>query len=444
MEAIVKRVLTRANLISAAVVLVCMVAVAFFGLGAYIRFGDRILPSISIDGIGISGLTREDAEQALNLSERELRAKAAEVTILFPDGSGFSITGESVRFGEDAQYVIGNALSLGRGDGFIMDTVTFLQRMVSDNEELNVYFGPDAGHLISLVTDYANSYNKKLEESKPFVNEDKIVIVKGAGQVQASELELFELVYNGLNDSFNAGRPIEIAYVLPESYPSVIDLMTIRRSILIIPISAEYDPETKTISESIEGRDIALADAISLLDSVDSGQRVEISIVPTHPEVTREYLESFLFRDLIGETVTRIGGSENRLNNIVLSSAAVDGYVLEPGDEFSFNQVVGRRTAERGYKSAPMISGGQTVMGLGGGICQVSSSIYSSIMDADIKVTERYPHGRPVDYLPRGRDATVSWGYLDFRFVNNTERPLRIDVEVDGRTLTVQVFGTID
>ena len=161
------------------------------------------------------------------------------------------------------------------------------------------------------------------------------------------------------------------------------------------------------------------------------------------PEAVRTQLGRELFQDMIGETITTIAGTANRLNNVVLSSAAVDGFILEPGKEFSFNQVVGRRTRERGYLPAPAFSGGQVVQAVGGGICQVSSSIFSAIMDTDIRVTERRPHGQPVTYLPRGRDATVSWGTIDFRFVNNTLYPLRIDAKVDGRTLTVRVFGTL-
>jgi len=230
---------------------------------------------------------------------------------------------------------------------------------------------------------------------------------------------------------------------LPESDADKAQLAAIRRRLLAMPLSASYDPETKTISESIVGIDFDYPAAIALLDEAASGKTVSFGIEYEQPKVTQEYLENLLFRDLIGECVTQIAGTENRLNNIVLSSEAIDGIVLEPGEEFSFNQVVGRRTSARGYKSAPAFSGGQVVQAIGGGICQVSSTIYSAIKDSDLRVKERHAHGRPVAYLPRGRDATVSWGTLDFKFVNNTEYPLRVDVDVESRTLTVNVFGTL-
>jgi len=114
-----------------------------------------------------------------------------------------------------------------------------------------------------------------------------------------------------------------------------------------------------------------------------------------------------------------------------------------PGEEFSFNETVGIRTAERGYRSAPIILAGQFAQGIGGGICQTSSTIFAAIKPTQLLVTERRPHGLPVAYLPRGWDAAVSWGHMDFRFVNNTDYPLLIEVELDYRTLTARVFGTV-
>jgi len=267
--------------------------------------------------------------------------------------------------------------------------------------------------------------------------------VKGAGQVSADEDEVYSLALNGLYKSLANGNPVRIGYSLPDAKTDIAELAGIRRGILIEPVSAQYDPVTKTISDSKAGVDFDIDAAIALLDNTKSGKTVTIGLEHTQPEVSRENIENLLFRDLIAQCVTQIPGTANRLNNIVLASEAVNGYILEPGEEFSFNRIVGIRTAERGFKSAPAYSGGEIVQAIGGGICQVSSTIYSAIKDTDIRVTERHPHGRPVAYLPWGRDATVSWGSLDFRFINNTDYPLRIDAVVEGRTLTVQIYGTV-
>jgi vancomycin resistance protein YoaR len=117
--------------------------------------------------------------------------------------------------------------------------------------------------------------------------------------------------------------------------------------------------------------------------------------------------------------------------------------VLNPDEEFSFNEVVGPRTSARGFLPAGVFIGGRLEEGIGGGICQTSSTLYSAIMDSELYITERYPHGRAIPYLPRGRDATVFWNVLDFKFENNTDYPLRIDFDLDDRSLTARVYGTI-
>ena len=436
-------------LIAAAIVVGLAVA-GFCLTGAYVQYNSQIFPNVSIDGVDVSGLSGVEARQAVDVFAYDERAKNAEVTITFPNDTELTITGEEVRMTHDAEDLVNAAFSRGRGQGFIADAISFFHRAYTihilgsavDNYEVS--YTLDMEFLLARVNVFTENYNIELNTSEPRIYDDRVEFIKGAGQVSACEFEVFTLAFDGLYKSLESGRSAASAYYLPESSPDRIELISIRDSLYAPPLCAWYDPETNAIADGVVGVDLDILDTIALLNATDSGRVVAVSLNHTLPETTREHLESILFRDLIGECITRIDGTAYRLNNIVLACDAVDGLVLEPGEEFSFNQTLGRRTYERGYRPAPAFVGGQTVQAVGGGICQVSSSIYSAIMDSDIRVTERYPHGRPVAYLPRGRDATVSWGTLDFRFENNTDYPLRIDAEVDGRTLTVRVFGTID
>ena len=347
--------------------------------------------------------------------------KSAEVTISFPGGVGLTITGEDV----DVKYAVrptaGVALAYERGHGFIVNT------------EL----------LGALVAEFTEAFNQELSEDTARVYDENIVIIKGAGQVLAYEGDVFELAYDGLNESLSSGMPATRTFVLPDVQPDISRLERLREGIFLPALSAEFNPESGEISDCVVGVDIDIDKVLVTFSETQTGEPVTIDLIFTQPKMSREALEAMLFRDVIGETITYIAGSENRLNNIILSSEAIDGHILMPGEEFSFNQTVGIRTYERGYRPAPAFMGGQTVNVIGGGICQVSSSIFNAIMDSDILILERRPHGRPVAYLPVGRDATVSWGTIDFRFENNTEFPLRIDSDVNERELIVRVFGTI-
>ena len=437
-----KRIYIEILIILASMIPVFIIALAFFGLGAYVRHSERIFPNVMVGGVDVSRLTRDEAMRALDLQAYELRGKNAVASVVFPSGSELKITGEEALLNHDAHLVVDRALSFGRGSGLIMDAVEFILRFRREFENFEIGYELDSERLHDRVAKFTSNYNDELENSGAQIDDNVIIIVKGAGQVQASEQDVYSLVYYALHESLASGRSSEVVYALPESSTNRAELIKVRQNILVYPLSAAYDRDTKRISDCVVGVNLDLAGAIALLNGAESGESVTINMEYTQPEVTREYLENLLFRDLIGECVTEIPVTEDRLNNVVLASEAVNGYILEPGEEFSFNRVVGQRTAARGYLPGPAISGNTFILAYGGGVCQVSSMIHSAIMDTDVRVTERWPHSLPVEYLPQDRDAAVSWGTLDFRFINNTEYPIRIDAYVDGRLLSVYVYGT--
>ena len=143
--------------------------------------------------------------------------------------------------------------------------------------------------------------------------------------------------------------------------------------------------------------------------------------------------------------VTSLSGSTaNRINNVQLAANSINEVVLMPGEQFDYNQCLGERTTERGYKAAGAYSGGEVVQEVGGGICQVSSSLYYAALLANLQIDVRSCHYFPVNYLPAGLDATVSWGGPEFKFTNNTDWPIKIVAGVDtaSNTCTVHIVGT--
>ena len=112
-----------------------------------------------------------------------------------------------------------------------------------------------------------------------------------------------------------------------------------------------------------------------------------------------------------------------------------------PNEEFSYNSVVGKRTAENGFKEAPVFENGETVQGMGGGVCQVSSTLYSAVLYADLPVLERQNHSMTVSYVPKGQDATVAYGSIDFRFKNNIKGPIKISAKTGGKTVEMSIWG---
>jgi hypothetical protein len=143
----------------------------------------------------------------------------------------------------------------------------------------------------------------------------------------------------------------------------------------------------------------------------------------------------------IGSFTTYFNASDkNRTQNLRLAAQAINNFQLSPGKQFSFNKTVGPRTPQRGYEKAGIFVNKELVDGYGGGICQVSSTLYNAVRDAGLTVVERHSHSLPVPYVADGKDATVSYGTLDFKFRNNRETPVSLKTSVEGNVLTIEIF----
>ncbi len=167
------------------------------------------------------------------------------------------------------------------------------------------------------------------------------------------------------------------------------------------------------------------------------------------------HISSLLARDKVFDTMRKYNLDEivstyttyfdidnsNRNRNIKIAAESIDGVVVMPGEIFSFNEVVGPRTKERGYKKAPEIVNGEFVDGVGGGICQVTSTLYNSILLANLDIIKRANHSRPVSYVDLGRGATIYYGVIDFKFKNNKEYPIIVSSRVVYNQVTVFIVG---
>ncbi|GAB3064318.1 VanW family protein [Virgibacillus ainsalahensis] len=170
--------------------------------------------------------------------------------------------------------------------------------------------------------------------------------------------------------------------------------------------------------------------------------KLEVPKRYVYPRVDRALLKDIRVKEL-GSYVTNFRKTNTeRSHNIDLSTKAINNHVVFPGETFSFNDIVGERTAERGYKRAPVIVKGELAEDIGGGICQVSSTLFNAVDLKGIQIVERYAHSREVPYVPPGRDATVSWWGPDFVFKNLYNEPILIRAQADNGRMDVRIFSS--
>ncbi|MCC5909789.1 MAG: VanW family protein [Clostridiaceae bacterium] len=212
------------------------------------------------------------------------------------------------------------------------------------------------------------------------------------------------------------------------------------------PIDAFYyyeDGEIK-IQPDVEGEKFDYEELFKVLRelNVDDEMMLQMSVTTDKSEITEEILRNIGIEKIISSFSTSFSTSNvPRTTNIRIATDAIDGLLLAPNQQFSFNEVVGERTVQQGYQPAGVFINGRLASGIGGGICQVSSTLYNTALNAGLEILERHPHSLPVSYVARGRDAAISWGLLDLRFRNNTDHYIYIHGRVQGSRVFFEFFG---
>ena len=185
---------------------------------------------------------------------------------------------------------------------------------------------------------------------------------------------------------------------------------------------------------------ISLEEASNMLQEEKDEYTIPLKIL--YPEITTNMIGTEAFPDLLSTFSTNYSVRDtDRTTNLRLAANKINGTVLMPGETFSYNQVVGERTIAAGYKEAPIYVQGQVVDGLGGGICQITSTLYNAVVYANLEIVERSNHQFVPSYVTASRDATVVYGAIDFKFKNNREYPIKLICSVSGGIANFQIFG---
>ncbi len=209
------------------------------------------------------------------------------------------------------------------------------------------------------------------------------------------------------------------------------------------PIDSVLDMETYVASQEVLGYGLDTQALQVLLDQAKEGETFELEFQLILPEITKYSIESKLFQDVLVSINNKHTWNTKRTTNLRLACEAINGYILKPGATFSFNDVVGERTKAKGYQEAAVYSGGNTVDQLGGGVCQIASTLYYGALLCDLEIVERAAHMFTVDYVPMGADATIYWDSgLDFKFKNNTDYPIKIIIYVEDGKVWLEYLGT--
>lgn len=395
-----------------------------------------IFPGVTAGSIPVGGKSAEEAAQAIAAQGDALYADTA-VTLSIYDKT-YDIPVESVLESVDAAQSAENAFAVGRTGNPFARVWHMLCAFVGKGEAELAATVNTQGLETALGDIAAEALTEPVEPAWE-AGADSLIIHAGKPGVHFDAQAVREAIDRKIR--LMDFTPYTVSTELTET--PAIDIDKIAAEAIGEPVSATVDKaDGTTILPEKAGVQFDVEQARAIIGDGSAEQYV-IPATVVQPKVTAADLEQKLFQDTLARTSTDLNeGNVPRTNNVRLASNAINGLILNPGEEFSYNNVVGERTEARGYRPAGAYSGGKIVEEFGGGVCQPSSTLYMAVLRADLEVTERYNHSFTVGYTPLGEDATVSWGGPDFRFRNNTDYPVKILAEQTGGQMIMTLIGT--
>lgn len=430
------------------IAILCLLLLAGIALGCQFfldPLDNRMAAGVTIGGLDVGGMTRKEARQALQ-SAAEETLLAQTLTVSLPEETLALSPGE-LNLKLDVSGAVRAAFRVGRSETDTRPEIGLASYLTLNEDAIRNTFQA-----------YAQQYDTELTQATVRMEGDmpELSTVRPAEEISCQNLSItlgfpaahldieaaFASVMEGYDSAISAckngtyGITVEI---IPDAVPELPNLFVLYDQYQVAPTNDSLDMEHYNLVNGTYGYHFNLASAIGTLASAEYGETISIPMVCYEPEI---YGEGVYFRDLLGHCDTKHNKNENRNVNLRLLCEAIDGTILQPGEEFSYNEVVGERTTERGYMPAPAYSGDRLVNSVGGGVCQGSSTLYNCVLLADLEVTKRVCHGASINYLPLGLDAAVNWKTTDFCFRNNSNFPILLKAEVSDGYVRMKILGT--
>lgn len=395
---------------------------------------EKIISGVSISGIDVSGLSKEEAKEKINNMYQEKKEK--EIGIQYQDYET-TLNPTLMEVNYEVEKAVEEAYGIGKGDNIFINNYNILFTLIGKkNVNVNMALNEDVAK--QTIEDIGVNLPGVIIDSSYAIEEDELVITKGKAGIVVNVDELLKEVKSKLQDVNSSEDYIEIP--VEQKEPEPIDIDKIHEEVYTEAKDAYYTKNPFTIYPEVEGIDFDVEAARELLKEEKEEYVIKLTI--TKPKVTIDQIGSEAFPDRIATFTTRYDVSDtNRTTNLVIACQKINGKVVLAGETFSYNKALGPRTAAAGYRNGKVYEGGEVVDGIGGGICQISSTLYNTVLMANLETVERRNHQFVTSYLPAGRDATVVYGMTDFKFKNTRKYPVKIVASAKNGIATVSMYG---
>ncbi len=406
---------------------------------------NNIYKGVTVGNLDASGMSPQELQQSLDATYKVV-LDSMSITLKtdkHEDKKGYSDLG--VKY--DTEAAVNEAVNVGRS-GNVFKRLIDITKSGLNGVAVNVPIVYDDAKVESFVNDFYNTTFSEMSAGAILITDSLVKLKSGRHGEEIDKKLTMDSVKSLINE--HKSGVVEPDVILTPY--TKFDTNELYGQIAIEPVNATYKmvDGKLTLVPHTNGREINKDTLSSIVDELNKQEDEEktLPITFTEPAITSEKASSQLFKDELASSSSYFGtgtqNGKNRKINMELAASKIDNMILAPGEEFSYNRVVGPRDLAHGYQLAHVFSGGKVIDGVGGGICQVSSTMYVAVLKADLKVAERRNHSFIVGYVPLGQDATAYYGGTDFRFVNSTNWPIKLSVKVSGNRINFSIKGTIE
>jgi vancomycin resistance protein YoaR len=480
---------------------VAALALLAVGAGAGLAgSADEIAEGVTIAGVDVGGMT---AEEATLLLERKAAASAAQPVVFVHGGESFPLT--AAKLGATTDWSAAVEQALEESDGFILFRGFERLKLRLSGAEVEPVAETEASLVAEQVARIAKQLDRAPREAS-IILEGLRPVVQNAGPGAELDRAAAAAVIASAVAGFERGEPVALPVRVIEPEVKAADLQPVAarvRTVLSGPVELSYKRVRVTLGPtklatllllpaggskqlaiggkeadryfaglakevdrkpqdadfelasggqvhivpSREGRRLDVQETrkallAAALTTVPAERSAALVIATAKPELSTTDVRKMGIVDVVSSYTTEYGGDPNRIHNVQLVAQLIDDHLIPPGAVFSFNQTTGERNADKGFLEAPVIINGELETGLGGGVCQVSTTVFNAAFEAGLSIEERTNHALYISHYPTGRDATVNYPDTDLKFTNDTGHWLWLRAFADSSSLTINLYGT--
>lgn len=438
-----RKKINKSLIITAIVLSVIAIAMVVFALVN--KLNTKVYANVYLNEINVSSMTEEQVIEIVKSLNEQFKEKV--VTVKYEDSIVMELTPDSIDMTIDEQATVKEIMEYGRTENIVLNNIKILKTMFGKATIEPVYVHSEA-KLTNISAEITSGVEGRVQDDSYRLDEENYTLVITKGK-SGKDIVVEEFKVDILKSLSNK-ETTEYKLELEERKPNTLDVDVVFAKICREAKDAYVDETVKPVvyhkhEMGISFNKQELREILDKEENQQEGKIINFKLTSTEPKVKIQDITKDIYKDkLASYTSSYVSSDSNRASNVVLGAKMLNGTIVMPGETFSFNKVMGDcGLSSRGFKPAAVFKGGKTVQEVGGGICQISSTLYVSVLYANLEIVSRSNHALPVGYVPVSLDATVYYPYLDFKFKNTRDYPIKIvATTTSSRKLTIAIYGT--